>query len=99
MDNRQVIATKYNYFKTHLVSTLLAAVLLAHEWYPTECCSDHDCYKVPCSEIVLSGGNYHYKNLSWPQGTERSSPDGFCHVCVSPTLQKPLCIFLDSPNA
>src|SRR4249920_688679 len=98
MDSRQVIATKYNYFKTRLVPTLLAATLLAHEWYPRECCSDMDCQQVPCNEIYLSGGNYHYKSFSWPTNQLRTSPDGHCHVCIS-VLQKPLCIFMDSPNA
>jgi hypothetical protein len=70
---------------------LLAATLLAHDWYPKECCSDHDCRPVSCTEVVEHEWQGHRFNSSRP------SPDGKCHVCIYQPSGYPspryLCIF------
>lgn len=72
---------------------LLAAVLLAHEWYPMECCHDRDCAPVPCEEIHSRGDNWEYKGLTIAKDKSQMSPDGKCHICGIPHINI-LCIFL-----
>jgi hypothetical protein len=54
---------------------LLTGFLLAHDWYPAECCSGQDCHPVPCEEI---DGNL-YRNTIFP--SVRQSLDDKCHAC------------------
>ena len=58
-------------------SLLLAAILLAHDWYPRECCNDHDCIQIPCGELG-TGATFQGKK---PLRLEKS-PDGKCHICI-----------------
>lgn len=76
------------------MKTLLAAVILAHSWYPHECCSDQDCRPVPCADLtehpqlphlLMHGAHHIHKN------EVRVSPDGQCHVCESITSAKMYC--------
>lgn len=70
----------------------LAAMLLAHDWYPFECCRGQDCHPVPCSEVDgLKWRSYAFPSI-------RPSPDGQCHVCIHdsqpPFRGQPLCLFV-----
>src|ERR1700739_4274719 len=62
---------------------IIAALMLAHSWYPQECCHDNDCHPVPCAEL-----SYRDKDLVWRKHIYFSGPmiresnDGNCHVCV-----------------
>lgn len=81
-------------FITLLLSSFL---ILAHSWYPPECCSDSDCKPVPCHEIVETNEGYKYyapelnKDITFSKEQERPSQDGKCHVCYMPF--KSYCIF------
>jgi hypothetical protein len=65
---------------------LLSAIVLAHSWYPQECCSDRDCRSVPCESIREDGGGI--VSYQSPEGTEyrfirvKPSLDNQCHVCI-----------------
>jgi hypothetical protein len=39
---------------------IIAAVMLAHSWYPRECCHEKDCLPVPCAEL-----SYQDKDVVW----------------------------------
>lgn len=54
---------------------LLAATLLAHDWYPTDCCSGRDCRPVPCDEIH----DNEYRGAHFT--SIRPSEDNQCHAC------------------
>ena len=73
-------------------TVLLAATLLAHSWYPPSCCSDRDCFEVPCGEIHSAGDQWEYKSLTIAKEKSQASQDGKCHVCVIPHVSL-LCIF------
>ena len=74
-------------------AVLLAATLLAHSWYPTACCSNKDCFEVPCDEIHSVGATWEYRGLTIGKEKTQVSQDGKCHVCVIPHVTL-LCIFL-----
>ena len=59
-----------------LVRFLISAVLLAHDWYPPECCNGNDCIQVPCAEVA--DGKWQGRS----PGSHRPSPDGKCHICI-----------------
>lgn len=71
---------------------ILALILLAHSWYPQECCDQRHCRPVPCSEIKSIGDYWAWWSFSWPKNEARTSPDGFCHVCVGDNVS--YCLFL-----
>lgn len=62
-----------------LRNLLLTATLLAHSWYPSQCCSDRDCAPVPCADLerMIRSGEVDQK-------TVRDSPDEECHLCTNP---------------
>ena len=80
---------------------IIAALMLAHSWYPQECCHDNDCHPVPCAEL-----SYRDKDVGWRKHIYFSGPmiresnDGNCHVCVEEGLSAniipyvPLCVFV-----
>lgn len=78
-----------------------AAVLLAHEWYPKDCCEDGHCKPVPCTEfredptsphLIFHGEHFAFKR------DIRESPDDQCHACESPTAERMYCIFMPKGN-
>jgi hypothetical protein len=66
----------------------IAALMLAHSWYPQECCHDKDCHPIPCAELtVTSNGDAMWKGvLYFSPSMLRDSLDGQCHVCVEEGL-------------
>jgi hypothetical protein len=80
---------------------IIAAVMLAHSWYPRECCHEKDCLPVPCAEL-----SYQDKDVVWRKHVYfsgrmiRESNDGNCHGCVEKGLNAstipyvPLCVFV-----
>ncbi len=55
----------------------------AHEWYPRECCTDHDdCRPVACSTIEREGQIWIYTPSRNRFTKSNASPDGACHVCI-----------------
>ena len=85
---------------------IIAALMLAHSWYPQECCHDNDCHPVPCAEL-----SYRDKDVVWRKHIYFSGPmirelnDGNCHVCVEEGLSAsiipyvPLCVFVPKQRA
>jgi hypothetical protein len=73
---------------------LTAMWLLAHAWYPSQCCSDHDCHPVPCDEIHSDGDFYNYRGIRWFKAEAAPSPDGDCHVCYNSKTRWGRCLFL-----
>ena len=81
---------------------LINGAAIAHSWYPHECCSDNDCYPVPCAELVLTPeGDIKWKGvLYFSRRMVRLSLDEQCHVCVKEGLSAsvipylPLCVFV-----
>lgn len=69
---------------------LLAATLLAHSWYPPECCHELDCHEVPCNQVM--DGKWQGR----PFGSKRVSPDGKCHACMFG--EKLYCVFVPAES-
>jgi hypothetical protein len=66
-----------------LLACFAAATLLAHSWYPPDCCGDGDCHPVPCREISKAKNNYWvWQGYYFTQPQHHFSPDGACHVCL-----------------
>lgn len=64
---------------------LLAAVLLVHDWYPSECCQGQDCRPIPCDAVRQKGIVYLYQPPGFPApllfSRARKSKDEQCHAC------------------
>ena len=71
----------------YLLSTifiLISTVAATHSWYPYECCSGPDCFKVLCDELTENNiGNYVYQGVEFAKEQIKPSLDSFCHVCIS----------------
>ena len=78
---------------------LAAALLLAHSWYPSDCCGGDDkhgdCRPVPCNEIGELNDGLVWHRLYFDAEHRRVSPDTQCHVCARNDAY-PFCIF--TPN-
>jgi hypothetical protein len=61
-----------------------AAVILAHSWYPMECCEDSHCRPAPCDQMIeQKNGDIIFNGLiTVPAARVRPSPDRRCHICV-----------------
>jgi len=67
-------------------------ILLAHSWYPPECCSDRDCHPVPPGSVQTVPGGYSYKGEFIPEEKARVGRDANFHVCYFPE-GKLICFF------
>ena len=78
----------------------LAAPVLAHEWYPIECCSGQDC--APVTKMETLGSLWvvttkHGTALVGPNIARRPSKDARMHACMRPNddgKMELLCIFV-----
>ena len=60
-------------------------IILAHSWYPPECCSGIDCKPVSCEDLEqLNDGKVLYKPGGYTFAKSQVSPsqDANCHVCA-----------------
>ena len=88
-----------------LIFALGAAVgwlVLAHEWYPPDCCSGHDCAPLLNTRVerMADGtwrvdGEYIFPayNPAQPYGETRLSQSGRFHACF-PNEGRPKCFFV-----
>jgi|SRR6185369_2692064 len=68
----------------------------AHDWYSPACCSNHDCYPVPCDEVhELPKGFVQYHEHTFTPIQVHPSQDSHCHVCIHeyPSLKQPICVY------
>ena len=78
----------------------IVALVLAHSWYPKDCCHDKDCHPVPCAEIhVEPDGSVRFGRVYFPRNMIHESRDAYCHVCTSfPNAENlnqiPQCVFV-----
>lgn len=79
----------------------LTILLMAHSWYPNECCSGKDCKPIPCEEITeVSSNLMRYKDLEFKGPMIRDTKDNSCHICTyeyilnGTKLYMPRCIFV-----
>jgi hypothetical protein len=57
---------------------IVAALMLAHSWYPRECCHDKDCHPVPCAEIHFEpDGSVRFGHVYFPPNMIHESIEGF----------------------
>jgi len=78
--------------------TFIAALLLAHEWYPSHCCSGRDCLPVPCVTVVHKQGYWEYLPTHVIFNAAHISPDNYCHVCIN-DANIGLCLFVPHVNS
>lgn len=68
--------------------------VLAHEWYPTECCSGHDCKPIEESRVVANSVGYVVDGrFVVAYGEARRSQDGRYHGCF-PNPDYLRCLFV-----
>lgn len=70
----------------------------AHDWYPGECCSGHDCFPIEESELDhlgAAGWRVKASGEHVPPGMRRESRDGRWHLCTYDGAKtgKPRCLF------
>jgi hypothetical protein len=72
----------------------------AHEWYPYECCSDHDCGPIALEQepVEEHGGFRLLDGRFMPYREIKNSPDNQWHLCESkwqpePKDRKILCLY------
>ena len=79
----------------------LSFVVMAHSWYPEDCCNGNamngDCHPVSCGEIEdRKDGSVQYRGSNFSGPMIRPSEDGDCHACIGYYQRTPIphCIFL-----
>ncbi len=73
--------------------TILAAgIILAHSWYPIECCSEKDCH--PVFDAVEVEGGWQSGGRFYPDAIVKPSKDGQFHSCEGVFTKRPLCFFV-----
>lgn len=84
-----------------IIATLaLGAPAAAHDWYPRECCSGHDCAPIPATELTLTKEGWLWKNadgerlFGFTSPDLRVSPDGQPHGCQRPWDRYKRCLFV-----
>jgi len=62
---------------------LVVLLLLAHSWYPPQCCgNDYECHPVPSEEITIApNGDATWHRMTISKYGSFISPDGQCHAC------------------
>jgi hypothetical protein len=72
-------------------------IALAHDWYPSWCCSDRDCRPLveEKGETVLEtpDGWRLWDGRLIERGGARQSPDRQFHICEEPTTKAIICFF------
>lgn len=85
------------WFFTIIFLIALTVSSFAHSWYPSDCCNGDDCNPVPCDTLdEQEDGGYVYKpeNKRFTKQQVRPSQDSKCHVCISPKMRTPYCVFI-----
>ncbi len=72
--------------KTVIFSILMStSSVLAHSFYPWECCSSVDCFPIPVprEEIQATPNGWYLlkEQMTIPYESARPSPDGRFHIC------------------
>jgi hypothetical protein len=104
---------------THIAATgcfiaalgLAASLGSAHEWYPVECCSGHDCAEVEHATYdrvpgvdgtlpILAVTTVHGTALVPQNFPRRESRDGKMHACMLPGRgeMRLVCLFIPPPS-
>jgi hypothetical protein len=82
--------------------------VLAHDWYPSECCAGYDCEPVPGKDADMPGYyNFLVKNpntgaiheYTVPQEMTRPSEDERYHACWPKYAEAPRCFFIPTRGA
>jgi len=77
---------------------ILELLILAHSWYPADCCSGEDCRPVPASDLrELDKGEWLYIPLALVYQKRQVFPsqDSNYHVCYTRWWPKAsLCLFI-----
>ncbi len=97
-----------------LSSCTAGSPVLAHSWYPADCCSDRDCWPMGVDSdarepdpIIVPGGFRTHDGIFISQGETRPSRDGRYHVCRSQgepdgpviSTSKGMCLFVPQPGS
>jgi len=64
----------------------LAALVLAHSWYPPACCSERDCAPLAAERVRAGAAGWELPGgVVVPYGQAKASPDGRFHWCRRPS--------------
>jgi len=80
------------YITILLITLFLVTPVLAHSWYPIDCCSGQDCIQIPCEELIETAKGYTYQAHEFTKDMIRVPKGPGCHVCIHPILG-PRCVF------
>lgn len=73
----------------------------AHDWYPPQCCSGHDCFAIAESDLVpMPGEAYIVKASGKIAPKVEVSQDGRWHLCTKTGKidGPPVCLFRPAPS-
>lgn len=79
------------------MKALLCAAVIAHLWYPTDCCGGNECRPIPCDQLDQQlDGSVTYLGMKFKGSMVRSSLDAQCHVCYDKNRMWPYCVFMQN---
>lgn len=77
-----------------MIPIIIAALMLAHSWYPPECCNGVDCAPLEDSRVEVTPDGYRIDgNILVLYKDARVSADEHYHTCWSDRSTKPRCFF------
>jgi hypothetical protein len=78
------------------MKALIVALLLAHDWYPPDCCGHRDCHPISCKDVMIDGAGYKVYGVHVEGSEVRPSLDEQCHWCQAYATK---CLFLPKANS
>lgn len=76
---------------------MLSTPALAHDWYPIDCCSGHDCFPIEESDLtpIPDGFVVNASHTAITGSNVRRSEDGRYHLCTKTGKPDgpPVCVF------
>lgn len=76
-----------------MIDVLFAALILAHSWYPNECCNGIDCYPIEDNRVKITPEGFVVDgHTAIPYDKARVSQDEHYHMCGT-MFWPPRCFF------
>ena len=80
-------------------------ILLAHDWYPLDCCAGRDCHPIADTDVTATAAGWFVKATgeTIPYSSTQTSPDGRVHRCWNHFARNPaphtICLFVPPPGS
>lgn len=76
--------------------TITFVLMLAHSWYPAECCDESHCHLIARELVTRTSVGWTIAGRSYliVLGSEKLSPDGEFHLCENKSTHQFICLFV-----